>query len=287
MVKYKKFQRVEQCSAKGVDKANRDGTKLNVHDVHTLAAFIYRIGCDPMEFEKCVTVWLGNDSDTAEQVGWNSDMCGVSDLWPEFDEDAACHMTQTTLIGGHANYVNRCWYYGCRTDNEDLQDNHGRMSMDALRLKDPVWADAIERGSMTWVLQEAIRAEPDLLKAVIISDNIKQGANLREHSLSKLRRMWEFLRAETSMVNDAQSESILRKYQGTLGRQATDADVREARFFFNCARNLGDGNAMEKLSEFRSGYLTGGKERDTTPEFYGDCAQLPFHLAKTLFKAIA
>jgi len=283
MVKYKKFERVEHCSAKGVDSSNRDGAKLNISDIKTLASFIHKIGCDPKELARSVTVWLGNgplvESVTGtwwdEEIAWNMEMCAVSDQWPVFDDEVARSMTQTTVIGSHGNYVSRCWYYGCETDDPELADASGHMSMAKLRVIDAVWADHIERGSMTLVLDAAIRGEPDLLAAVGISDNLKHGADLTQHSLQKLLRMHKILGSEQNLVSDSQRDLILRKYTATLGRQASDTDLQEARCYFNCASRLGDGSALAKLSQFRSSYLTSAKARDAPPEFYGDCAQMP------------
>ena len=288
LTKYKKMERIEHCSAKGVDMANRDGAKLNIYDVKQLAAYIHRIGCDPKELARSVTVWLGGDPPVESitgtywdpQIAHNMEMCSQSDHWPQMDDETARSMTQTTVIGSHANYVCRCFHYGCRTTNPVFQGGRGFMSMDQLRVIDDVWATAIERGSMTLVLAPEIRSEPKLLNAVIISDNIKHGANLTEHSIQKLARMHDFLSTQQSLVSDTERDAILRSYQRTLGRQATDADIEEARCFFNCASRLGTGVWLEKLREFRSTYLEDAKGRDATPEFYGDLAELPAHMPR-------
>jgi hypothetical protein len=46
------------CCERGVDRMNRDGQQLNPNDVHTLASFIRKVGCDPLELERCVCVQI-------------------------------------------------------------------------------------------------------------------------------------------------------------------------------------------------------------------------------------
>jgi hypothetical protein len=289
--RFTKFVKTEHCSAKGVDKSNRDGVgKLNISDVQNLALFMHRVGYDPKEMQRCVTIWLGDGplvrsptgKDLHEQILHNMDMCSQSDYWPVLDEEAAQSMTQTTVRGSHANFVNRCWWFGCRTDNPVFADSRGRMSMQQLRVLDPVWADDIERGSETTVLLPEIRQYPDDLKAIIISDNIKNGGNLIEHTLQKLKRIYDYMSLEGELVSDSVRESVLRKYMATLGRQATDKDLEEAVSFFNCASRLGSGPLMNMLTEFRSSYLVGAGKRDASPDWYNHIATLPMHLRRVM-----
>jgi hypothetical protein len=283
MEKYFKFKRIEHCINKGVDKANRDGAGMNINDVKDLASVIKGIGFDPRELEKSVTVWLDGPvvyCDTLgiwldEQVVYNVEMCAQSEAWPQMDERTARSMTQTTLIGSHGNYVSRCFYIGCVSSDPAFADSSGMMCMNQLRVLDPVWAAEIERGSLTTVLESAIRKEPELLNAVIISDNIKQGANMTEHSIQRLRRMWDFMSPfMAGVVSDTCREWIFRRYMRTRGHQGKDVDSSEARNFFNCANRLGNGAAIQKLSEFRAAHLTSGKSRDAPAEFYGWVAEI-------------
>lgn len=58
IAKYQIGRRRVHCLEKGVDRINRDGEPLNPHDVHNLASFIRRHGCDVRELERTVCVML-------------------------------------------------------------------------------------------------------------------------------------------------------------------------------------------------------------------------------------
>ena len=58
VAKYTVDRRAVTCVERGVDMVNRDGVGLNPHDIHNLASFIRRVGCDVKELERCIAVQI-------------------------------------------------------------------------------------------------------------------------------------------------------------------------------------------------------------------------------------
>jgi len=77
------------------------------------------------------------------------------------------------------------------------------MSMSFLEEMDSSWAKAVREGTKTLILSATIRTEaPEMLRAIIVADNAKHGANLVEHSFQLLKRMSLVCRRSASIGLD-------------------------------------------------------------------------------------
>ena len=131
-------------------------------------------------------------------------------------------MNQTTLRGGHCNYVNRCYYYGVQTTPQSYTNAAGQMSLQHLMDTDPTWARCVEEGTMTLILKWQIREDDEAMFHIISSGNIKHGANMIEHSLQLIRRMTILCRAEIALgvtnANEMRS-SVDRRFMKTVSKE--------------------------------------------------------------------
>jgi len=282
-------ERRVSCAEKGVDRSNREHTAMNPHDVHALASYIFQVGCDTFEFNRCVAVMLPNasadDEDEKEvqqnislhnsEVQHNISLHNSSSLFPEMTRERAEMLTMTTIVGSHANMVNRCFFFGVGCAHKDHADSRGMMAMDFLRGCDERWADSIVDGAMTTILKARIRtADPEGMAAISRADNVKHGANLVQHSLRLIKRMWHFHKAEESLSTTVLKGTVTRRFCATVGvERLVDVD-----YYFDLARILGDSGGMEELSEFVSHFKLERKEVEGS--YYGKAATLPLPLKR-------
>ena len=268
IAKYTLFKRVVHCCERGVDRLNRDGMELNGNDVHRLATKIRKIGCDVHELERCICVQLSPGD--VEERGHNQRLCAKTPLFPQMDANAWQNMSMTTLVGSHANYVSRCYFYGVTCHHPEHSSGEGCMNLAYVKEVDPAWADAIQHGTMTTVLSHVVRIEDVAgMMAVIAADNLKHGANLVEHSLQLLRRMVNYCKAEEALARVVLQNSIVRRFLSDSPMETADAEC-----YFAFASRLGSSPAMSDLERFRTHYMSDGT-RDVQPEFYGKIASLP------------
>ena len=268
-VKYFLEERVVLPSEKGVDKKNRDNSLMNAHDVHALAEFIWAVGCDPREFERCVAVACGDA--WGEQVAHMEAVCNTTDLLPDFGPEDAGKMTMTTLIGGHANMVNRCYLSGIICGHPNHANECGCMNVQHLEASGRrSWAKAVREGTKTTILASRIRTEdPRGMQAIISADNLKHGANLVDHSINLIRRLGTICEAEVRVAGTATKDEIMRRFMRTLdpGRH------HEAPAWLAVWERCGGGAVIEEMEAFRAHCETRGVE--VGAGFYTRWARLP------------
>lgn len=235
VAKYQVGRRNVSCIERGVDPINRDGQALNPYDVHTLAGFIRRVGCDPREFERCICVQICPGSRT--EIEYNMKL-SEQELMPTMTDAMAVQMTMTTLTGSHANYVNRCFLCDVKCCHSDHSSQAGVMSVGYLKEVDPVWAQCVSDGTMTTILSHKMREEaPEGLLLIMQSDNIKHGAALLEHSLQLVRRLVNASLSEEKTASVVSKQAVLARVAASMGASA-DAPFVEGLFAF--AVRLGD-----------------------------------------------
>ena len=66
------------------------------------------------------------------QIKFNVALC-ESPLLPTMGNELRAQMTMTTLIGGHANYMNRCYWCGVACGHRDHASESGNMCMNYLQ----------------------------------------------------------------------------------------------------------------------------------------------------------
>ena len=160
------------------------------------------------EFDRCVTAQLRPGDDT--ELDFNERLC-ESPLLPDFTPEFRAQMTQTTLIGGHANFMNRCYHCGVACGHKDHSNESGVMCMAFLREHDDRWARAIETGSETTILRWQVRDHPEAMSTIILADNAKHGANLVEHYLQMVRRLAHWCRAEETITGQVNKHALINK----------------------------------------------------------------------------
>ena len=281
IAKYSLQRRSVMCCERGVDRINRDGLDLNPNDVHHLASFIRKAGCDVRELDRCVCVQL-TPGDRRE-VEHNVRLCETTDLFPSMDKVMQEMMSMTTLIGSHCNYVSRCYYYGVQCNHPEHCSSEGCMNLAYLEEVDEEWANAIRHGTMTTILSHAVRTEdPEGMHAVMAADNLKHGANLVEHTLQLITRLVNYCRAEEVVSSCVRRETVLKRFIGT---GSLDAVLAEDLFAF--ASRYGYSHIMGELEDFRAHYMSDGR-RDVEASFYSKVSTLPLiflHVCGGLVKA--
>lgn len=269
---------------KGVDKLNRDEQKLSGFKVHKLASFVHSVGFDKNELKKHVAVQITPSS--REEVKYNAKLCADDPLLPDMLPAHEDIMTMTTIIGGHMNYVNRCYRYGIICNHTDhCCTETGCMNMGWLRQKDEEWANAIEQGSQTRVLSHRIRLQPDKIATIQNADNAKHGANLMEHSLQLIRRMVQYCLSEERTAGQVVEGSVVRRFLRSVG---TRFDGEDARVFFQVALRIGkDITLTEEMGDFQAlCELDGSRELEVS--YLSKLATLPLtfsHLRVAFIKA--
>ena len=268
-VKYFLEERIVLPSEKGVDKKNRDNSLMNAHDVHALAEFIWAVGCDPREFERCVAVACGDA--WHEQCAHMEAVCNSTDLLPHFGTEDAGKMTMTTLIGGHATMVNRCYLSGVICGHPNHANECGCMNLQHLEASGRrMWAKAVREGSKTTILASRIRTEDSSgMQAIIAADNMKHGANLVDHSINLIRRLGTICEAETRLAGSSTKDEILKRFMRTI----EPSRYHEAQAWLAVWERCGGGAVIEEMEAFRAHCETKGVEIGAA--FYARWAKLP------------
>ena len=172
-------------------------------------------------------------------------------MFPNISDEEWEKLKTTTLIGGHCNAVNRCYYYTCCCNSgheKHCSSARMTMNMDWLREVHPQWVQAIEQGSVTYILRKEIRTQ-DLLGMVCISqaDNVKHGASLVEHSLQLVKRLQLFCVTETSVLGTVNKDMVLRRFIAGCA----DMDLESAECLYAFVLRCSDGVCLPELEAFR------------------------------------
>ena len=155
----------------GLDPVNRDGEGGNAQQVLMLAADIWDVGFswEATRHATCVEVIPGtHDVEIFNQKF--SEGNGIAAV-PE----NSIHFG--TLSGGHTNYVLRCIAGGVPTSRADMAEK-GHFSLDVIRRKDPLFAQAVSQG-LTWrVLKWEVRTMwPRALQIIQAARNVPASMN--------------------------------------------------------------------------------------------------------------
>ena len=229
------------------------------------------------EFERCVAVQLQPGDD--QEVAFNTKL-SEDPLLPSMDDTMKSMMSMTTLIGGHANYMNRCFWYGVKCNHKDHCGEAGCMCMAFLGGRDPAWASAVQEGTKTTVLRWQIREDKEAMSTIILADNVKHGANLVEHNIQMVKRLAQWCKAEETVLGTVNKNNLVRKLIHSSPTTSND----DALFLLMLAMRLWSSPLLGDLEEFKNQYLKSGKV-DAEPKFYGALAKLPLDL--DLFRGAA
>ena len=167
----------------GLDPVNRDGEGGNAQQVLLLAADIWDVGFswEQTRHATCVEVIPGSREVEIfnQKFSDGNGMAAVPENSIHFG----------TLSGGHTNYVLRCIAGGVPTSRDDMAEK-GHFSLDVIRRKDPVYAQAVTQG-LTWrVLKWQVRAMwPRALQIIQSARNVPATMNRKVSEMQGMSQL--------------------------------------------------------------------------------------------------
>jgi hypothetical protein len=176
----------------GTHPCNRDGYGINAHDVHDLVENIFAIGWDSQEVKAVCCELESNDTATKT---WNVELASNSGgLLAPVVPDA---LKFVSLWGGHTNQGLRAIEAGIPHSNPDMTDG-GKLSVEKIKLQDPLYADAICNGVKWLVIPAFVMEEfPNLAEIVQSAGNSAGQVAKSEHELQMLRKLYNAFMAES------------------------------------------------------------------------------------------
>ena len=128
------YKRVLHTDEVMVHPANRGGLGLNAHNAHRTGAMIKSIGVDPEELAKSVAFEaMPMEPSRSEQLAMNQRLVDTSKglLSPLTGREKYC-----SVGGGHCTAFFRAARANCSTPQRELEDTHGKISMERLSTED-------------------------------------------------------------------------------------------------------------------------------------------------------
>ena len=176
-----------QCKHVGCHPKNRDGSGINIVDVHNLIDNIVASG-----FVLNRVSSLGVEVLDPDEINWNMKL--VEQAGGKLGEMDGNLIKVLSLQGSHTNMAFRMIFQGAAHGNLKITSN-GKLSLENLRNHDEAFANAVAHG-VTWKILSAdvARQLPDLLGLVQRHGN--QTLMNPEHELQLMRRVHSFWQDE-------------------------------------------------------------------------------------------
>ena len=205
-------------------RSNRDGAGVLAHEVHGLAADIIAVGWDDAEPKPIAVELDAQESLLTEQFNqrlYDSSAGGMFPLAPV----APGSCKYGSLSGSHTNSVLRLFLNSCKNSQPNMQEVcvNDTLSMEALRLRDPGFADACVAGLKWTVLPSALMKEFEMLPGLIQqSANTANQIARAEGELQLARRIhniWKGLKDlhTTEVTYQQVKDQILRSKPSCAG----------------------------------------------------------------------
>jgi hypothetical protein len=166
----------------GCHPCNRDGYGINAMDVHELGSDIFAIGFD-LDEVRAVCCEVSSTDDECRL--WNQTLISHADgLLPPME-----FLKFATLWGGHTNQVLRCVDAGVPHADESMTVG-GRLNLEKIREKDPVFAAAVQDGIKWMVIPASVLTEfPSMASLVQAAGNASGQVAKGEHEFQVLRKI--------------------------------------------------------------------------------------------------
>ena len=252
----------------GLDPINRDGEGGNAQQVLMLAGDIYDVGFswEATRHATCVEVIPGTrDIEIFNQKF--SDGNGMASV-PE----NSIHFG--TLSGGHTNYVLRCIAGGVPTSRADMADK-GLFSLDVIRRKDPLFAQAAEQGLKWRVLKWEVRVMwPRALQIIQAARNVPAAMNRKVSEMQGMSQLHSLSAAVHSRGDKPNWPDIKR---AVLLSKPAWADYVDDLILFVAAKAGGPkGTFLEGMKRFFRQWVDTSLRSSLPGGLYAQLADLPW-----------
>ena len=252
----------------GFDPVNRDGEGGNTQQVLKLAEDIWEVGFswEATRHATCVEVIPGTrDVEIFNQKF--SDGNGMAAVPVN-----SIHFG--SLSGGHTNYVLRCIAGGVPTTRADMADK-GHFSVDLIRRKDPLYADAVSKG-LTWrVLKWEVRTMwPRALQIIQAARNLPAAMNRRVSEMQGMSQLHSLSAAACERGDRPNWPDIKRAV--LLSKPAWAEYVDELILFVAAKAGGPKGTFLDGMKRFFRQWVETGVRSSLPGGLYAQLADLPW-----------